>query len=230
MAVIAPTRRFRKRRRSDSDPSANRPLVSHRSDRGGVVKSDHPSSEDEIEVLPDRFDNSGRPVDGVGSVPSSSRRGRWTERRGDFEYRSPRPRGTQVQGTWGVAGTDPEQVERMMQNVTGLLAGEGVPRGMGGWLGLAGKLLGGVMAPGNGDAGSDEHNADDGGLRGNGEGLSRRGRERKDVIAYGGGSDVSRDERGKGIRRGDDHGYNDEDDDEHEQPSRRRRRKRREVD
>lgn len=167
-------------------------------------------------MLPDRFDPYGRPIDA-----SSSRQHRgWTERRGDFEYRSPRPGGTQVRGTWGVAGTDPEQVERMMHSVSGVLAGD-MPRGMGGWLGLAGKLLGGVMAPG-----AMEHDDED--RPDNGEGSSR-GRGERNVVAYGGGSDVSRDERGKGRRRFDDYGYGDEAEEE-EEPRRRRRRRRRELD
>lgn len=218
-SAIVPRRRFRKRRRN-SDPSNDRPLVARH--RDGPIESDRSSvSEEEIEVLPDRFDPYGQPIDG-----SSSRQQRgWTQRRGDFEYRSPRPGGTQVRGTWGVAGTDPEQVERMMQNVSGVLAGD-MPRGVAGWLGLAGKLLGGVMAPeGLGGHGVEEEGRD------NGEGSSSRaprGGERG-IIAYGGGgSDVSRDERGKGRRRVDDQGYYEEEAEE-EAPRRRRRRRRREL-
>lgn len=226
-SVVVPRRRFRKRRR-DSDPSSNRSLVSNR--RGGPVESDRSSSasEEEIEVLPDRFDTQGRPL-GAGG-PSRRSRG-WTERRGDFEYRSPRPGGTQVRGMYGVAGTDPEHVERMMRDVSGVLAGE-MPKGMGGWLGLAGKLLGGVVAPGA--LGGEEEEEGEDGHRG-GEGSSRYGRsarDERDVVGYGGGgSEISRDERGKGRRRLDDHGYNDEDgEEEKDETRRRRRRRRREVD
>lgn len=218
-SAIVPRRRFRKRRRN-SNPSNDRPLVSRH--RDGPIESDRSSaSEEEIEVLPDRFDPYGRPIDGSSTSRQQQPRG-WTQRRGDFEYRSPRPGGTQVRGTWGVAGTDPEQVERMMQNVSGVLAGD-MPRGMAGWLGLAGKLLGGVMAP----EGLDHDEVEEG--RGNGEGSSRaRGGERG-VIAYGGGgSDVSRDERGKGRRRVDERGYYEEEAEE-EAPRRQRRRRRREL-
>ncbi|KAJ4396451.1 hypothetical protein N0V93_000670 [Gnomoniopsis smithogilvyi] len=212
-SAVVPQRRFRKRRRN-SDPSNDRPLVSRH--RDGPVESDRSSSasEEEIEVLPDRFDPHGRPINGLGS---RQQRG-WTERHGDFEYRNPRPGGTQVRGTWGVAGTDPEQVERMMQNVSGVLAGD-MPRGVTGWLGLAGKLLGGVMAPE--EMGHEEEEGRD-----HGEGPSR-GRGERNIIAYGGGSDASRDERGKGRRRVDDHGYYEEE--EEEAPRRRRRRRRREL-
>lgn len=228
-SAIVPRRRFRTRRR-DSDSPSSRPFVSRH--RGGPVGSDRSSSsasEEEIEVLPDRFDSQGRPL---GAGPSRRSDG-WTERRGDFEYRSPRLGGTQMRGTFGVAGTDPEHVERMMRDVSGVLAGE-MPRGMGGWLGLAGRLLGGVIAPGAVGADEEEDDGEDGYRRGGGS-SSRSGRgarEERGVIGYGGGSsEVSRDERGKGRRMVDDHGYNDEDDEEQREGARsRRRRKRREVD
>lgn len=108
-----------------------------------------------------------------------------------------------------------------MQNVSGVLAGD-MPRGVTGWLGLAGKLLGGVMAPEGIEHDEEEERRD------NGEGSSRGKGERK-IVAYGGGSDVSRDERGKGRRRVDDHGYYEEEEEE-EAPRRRRRRRRRELD
>lgn len=102
-----------------------------------------------------------------------------------------------------------------------MLAGEGAPRGMGGWLGLAGRLLGGALA-GGGATTEDE-----------GRGSSRGGDA---TVGYGGSSsEVSRDGRGKGRRSIDDHGYNDvgadEGDDEvRNDMRRRRRRRRREVD
>jgi hypothetical protein len=227
-AVVPASRRFRKRRRN-SDPSANRPVVGR--PRNGLAESDRSSSgsEDEVEVLPDRFDTSGRPID--PNAPSSSRsaraRPRWTERHGDFEYRSPRPGGMQARGMWSVGGTDPDQVERMMQDVTGII-GDGPPKGVTGWIGLAGRLLGsGILGahslPGAHDDEHD-HGDDDNGRRAGG------GRSR-DVgkVGYGGsGSEISRDERGKGRRRIDDHDDRDEVD-EDEGMRRRRRRKRREV-
>lgn len=232
-SAIVPRRRFRKRRRN-SDPSSNRPLVMRH--RDGPVESARSSSpsEDEIEVLPDRFDSQGRPLDRRRPADTS---GEWTERHGDFAYRSPRPGGPQVQGSWGVAGTDPEHVERMVRDVSGVLAGE-VPRGVGGWLGLAGRLLGGVMAPppGAGEVEDEDVNDQRGGdhrRRGDG-GYLRGAREERRVVGYGdGGSENSRDERGKGRRRLDDHGYGDDeegnvyDDEDREDAKRRRRRRRR---
>ncbi|KAK7721869.1 hypothetical protein SLS63_009394 [Diaporthe eres] len=229
-AVVPARRRFRKRRRN-SDPSANRPVVGrHRNELPESDRSES-GSEEEVEVLPDRFDGSGRPID--PNAPSSSRsarvRGGWTERRGDFEYRSPRPGGTQARGMWSVGGTDPDQVERMMQDVTGII-GDGPPKGVSGWIGLAGRLLGsGILGahglPGPHDDEHDNGEDDNGGGRRGGGGRSRD----VDKVGYGGsGSEISRDERGKGRRRVDDH--DDPDDvDEDDGMRRRRRRKRREV-
>lgn len=232
-AIVPVRRRFRKRRRN-SDPSANRPVVGrHRNELPESDRSDSASG-DEVEVLPDRFDTTGRPID--PNAPSSSKnaraRGGWTERHGDFEYRSPRPGGTQARGMWSVGGTDPDQVERMMQDVTGII-GDGPPKGVGGWLGLAGRLIGSGILGAHGLPGShdDEH---DSGEDNNGGGRRGGGGKSRDVgkVGYGGsGSEISRDERGKGRRRVDDHEYNDPDDvDEDDGMSRRRRRrKRREV-
>lgn len=226
-AVVPARRRFRKRRRN-SDPSANRPGIGRH--RNELPESDRSESGSDVdEVLPDRFDTSGRPID--PNAPSSSRsarvRGGWTERRGDFEYRSPRPGGTQARGMWAVGGTDPDQVERMMQDVTGII-GDGPPKGVGGWLGLAGRLLGSGILGAHGLPGSqdiDNGEDDNGGGRRGGAGRSRD----VDKVGYGGsGSEISRDERGKGRRRVDDH--DDPDDvDEDDGMRRRRRRKRREV-
>lgn len=240
----APRRRFRKRRRSNSDPSSDRPDVARRRD-GNATEPDRPSSSgDEVELLPDRFDAQGRLVAGPrerqSSLPSRSRRGDkgWTERKGDFEYRSPKPGGAQARGAWSVGGTDPDQVERLMRDVTDLI-GDGPPKGVGGWLGLAGRLLGsGLLGsgglPGLGDDASEvDDDVDDrrgGSGNGIGNGTGARGVGR---IGYGGpSSEISRDERGKGRRRPDDHEYNDDVDydDEEGGTRRRRRRRRREVD
>lgn len=155
------------------------------------MESDRSSDEEEevIELLPDRFDSQGRPLD----PRARNAAGGWTERRGDFAYQ-PRGGGTPVVGSWGVAGTDPAHVERVVRDVSGVLSGE-MPRGLGGWLGLAGRVLGGVMVP-------------------------------PGALAEGSGSEVSRDERGKGRRRGEEH-YGEEGDDDSDGLRRRRRRRRR---
>lgn len=200
-SAVVPRRRFRKRRRNPA--------------------SDRSSGEEEIEVLPDRFDDQGRPLSGESRRGGGN--GEWIQRRGDFEYRSPRPDGAQVRGAWGVAGTDADQIDRIVRDVSGVLASEGPPRGVGGWLGLAGRVLGGALAGGGDGAATEEE----------GRGSTRGGDAR---VGYGGsGSEVSRDGRGKGRRSIDDHGYNDagaeeEDDEVRNDMRRRRRRRRREAD
>lgn len=128
---------------------------------------------------------------------------------------------------WSVGGTDPDQVERMMQDVTGII-GDGPPKGVTGWIGLAGRLLGSGILGAHGLPGvhDDEHDHDE-----NNNGRRGGGGRSRDVgkVGYGGsGSEISRDERGKGRRRIDDHDDPDEVD-EDDGMRRRRRRKRREV-
>ncbi|KAK7923005.1 hypothetical protein PG985_007076, partial [Apiospora marii] len=111
-------------RHSDSDLSSDRTL-SHR--RGRRRDPDLSSEENDVEVLPDRFDTSGRPLE-----PGDP--GRWTSRGGSFEYR-PRDRGTQMQGAWGVGGTDADMVNRMAESVGSLLEGKS------GLLGILGNVI-----------------------------------------------------------------------------------------
>lgn len=119
------------RRRRSSDPSSDRPIVSRRhqdpSDSG---------SEDEVELLPDRFDAQGKPL-GDGAA-----RDRWTERKGTFERQPQRPGDWSVKGAWQVGGTDEEAVGRLVRNATGALEGRRS------WLSVIGDVLGaGLLAP-----------------------------------------------------------------------------------
>ena len=124
------------RSRRLSDPSSDRPLMSLR--RPGAYSPSFSDAEDITEVLPDRFDSEGRPLDPLGLRESA----RWHSRQGDFAYRSPRgQQGWNVRGQWGVAGTDNEAVERIVRDVTGAMEGRG------GWLGLIGDVLGGSLLP-----------------------------------------------------------------------------------
>ncbi|KAL2134095.1 hypothetical protein VTI74DRAFT_982 [Chaetomium olivicolor] len=131
------------RHRRSSDPSSDRPLIAtRRSDKSASSKDDDDDDEEVIELLPDRFDAQGRPLDGSSTTPA---RGRLHSRCGDFEYRSPRgPGGLNVRGEWGVAGTDAEMVERIVRNVTGVLEGRGS------WMGLIGGILSGSLLQGTG--------------------------------------------------------------------------------
>ncbi|KAK8048733.1 hypothetical protein PG994_010463 [Apiospora phragmitis] len=111
-------------RRSNSDPSSDRSLT-HR--RGRKRDADLSSEENDVEVLPDRFDTSGRPLE-----PDDPRR--LTTRGGSFEYR-PRDREMQMQGAWGVGGTDADMVNRMAESVGSLLEGKS------GFLGILGNVI-----------------------------------------------------------------------------------------
>ncbi len=154
--------------------------VSRRRNRSSSQGGSQDSDEEEvIEVLPDRFDAQGRPLDGFGRRSQG-----WTSRRGGFEYRSPRGPGVpSMRGEWGVAGTDSEAVERIVRNVTGVLEGRAS------WLGLLGGLLSGslLQGPEEGDRGSQGRIEDD-----DDEDRRRRRRRRE------GG-----DEKGESCRRGD---------------------------
>lgn len=125
---------------------------------------DSGTDEEVIEVLPDRFDSQGQPLDRAGR----STRPQVHTQRGEFEYRSPRgPDGLQMQGQWGVAGTDPEAVERIVRNVTGVLEGRGS------WLGLLSSVLGGGLLQGIGGQGAIDEGEEGGRRR---ETRKRRGR------------------------------------------------------
>jgi hypothetical protein len=137
--LVPSQRSLHPRSRRLSDPSANRPVPQrHYSSKGS--DSDE---EDVIEVLPDRFDAQGRPVDRP-VLP------RLHSLRGDFVYRSPRADGWNVQGQWGVTGTDGEAVERIVQRVTSVVEGRGSLLGL-----LGGILSGSLLEPGS------EHSGDE---------------------------------------------------------------------
>jgi hypothetical protein len=70
----SPTR-HRRRRRRNSDPSSDRPNQpsKHRRRNHNASRSPSPNSPDEVEVLPDRFDRDGRPLDRNGNPYSNSR-------------------------------------------------------------------------------------------------------------------------------------------------------------
>lgn len=106
--------------RRSSDPSSDRPpLRSHDGGRDLAVSN----PQDDVEVLPDRFDAEGRPLD--GRPATSDRAGGWTTRSGEFARRRQRPGDWGVRGSWQVGGTDPEAVERMAQGMTSALESRG---------------------------------------------------------------------------------------------------------
>lgn len=133
LVPFKPRSRTRSRHRRSSSSSSS---SSDNSDTGRKhqPRGDGSSSDDTVEILPDRFDRRGEPLDG-----RSTRNRGWKSRRGDFEYR-PRNRGDMnVKGAWQVAGTDGESVDRLVRGVTGVLEGKRS------WLGLLGEVLGGLQ-------------------------------------------------------------------------------------
>ncbi|EGY13489.1 uncharacterized protein VDAG_00171 [Verticillium dahliae VdLs.17] len=98
-------------RRRSSDPTPNRPIAR----RGRTSEVDN-----DVEDLPDRFDDHGRPLDGRGLTSRGPR-----YQSGSFEYR---PRNDDqgkwnVNGSWAATGTDNEVVHRLMGDVEGLVSG-----------------------------------------------------------------------------------------------------------
>lgn len=119
-------------RRRSSDPSSNRPLISRQPARD--YESGVSDSEEDVEYLPARFDEHGRPMDG-----SQSRRNRWTSRSGDFERRPQHPGDWAVRGAWQVGGTEGEVVERLARTMTDVIDGRQS------WLQLLGGVIGGGL-------------------------------------------------------------------------------------
>jgi hypothetical protein len=152
-----------RRKRSGSEPSSDRPPTHRR--RRRLRDGSPQSDDDQIEILPDRFDAQGRPLD-----PGERKRRNWASRRGDFEYRSTERAGPHVEGAWQVGGTNPELVERMAQGVGNILEGRS------GWMGLLGNLLTNLPAAG-GDQG--RRTIDDEGYDEDDEAESRGRRRRR---------------------------------------------------
>lgn len=95
-------------------------------------------------MLPDRFDEAGRPLAGSGADPLR----RWSSRRGAFEYRprDPHDHGWNVRGAWGVGGTDAEVVNQISRSIGDVLEGRKS------WMSLVGTVLKGAL-PGMEDRG-----------------------------------------------------------------------------
>lgn len=105
-------------------------------DRRNRFLDDDSSLDEPIEVLPDRFDRHGRPLD-----KRSAKNRDWTHRQGDFEYKPKHKDDWDIKGAWQVAGTDGQAVDQIVRGVTGALEGKS------GWLGLLGTVLGGLAEP-----------------------------------------------------------------------------------
>ncbi|PHH65578.1 hypothetical protein CDD81_2013 [Ophiocordyceps australis] len=88
-----------------------------RLDRAAASKRALPERQDDVELLPDRFDAQGRPLD------SSGHEG-WTAKRGEFERPARHAGDWHVGASWQVAGTDAQAVDRLVSDVTDVLAGQ----------------------------------------------------------------------------------------------------------
>ncbi|KAI9162970.1 hypothetical protein HJFPF1_04565 [Paramyrothecium foliicola] len=119
-------------RRRSSDPSSDRPMVNRRPARD--YDSGVSDSEEDVELLPARFDDYGRPLDG-----RATGRHRWTSRQGDFERRARHPGDLNVRGAWQVGGTEGEAVERLARTMTDVIDGRQS------WLSLIGGVIGGGL-------------------------------------------------------------------------------------
>lgn len=108
-------------------------------------RGDDSSSDEAVEVLPDRFDKHGKPLD------RRSRSRDWTSRSGEFERKPKHKDDWDIKGAWQVGGTDNEAVEQIVRGVTGALEGKG------GWLGILGNVLGGLHQPEEREAIDDGH-------------------------------------------------------------------------
>ncbi|RYP20021.1 hypothetical protein DL766_008296 [Monosporascus sp. MC13-8B] len=130
------------RRRSDSDPLSDRPATYHHRRRR---RGDESSADSDVEVLPDRFDEAGRPLGGGGGADPLRR---WSSRRGNFEYRprDPHDHGWDVGGAWSVGGTDAEVVDQIARSIGDVLEGRKS------WMSFVGNVLKGTL-PGLGDRG-----------------------------------------------------------------------------
>ncbi|KAK5660086.1 hypothetical protein OQA88_13555 [Cercophora sp. LCS_1] len=118
-------------------PRSKKTLKRHREEKEaseGEGYFDLDREDDDVEELPERFNEDGTPLGG-GSIGRSDR---VRSRQGEFM-------GPGVVGQWGISGTDQEAVDRIVRNVTGVLEGRGS------WLGVLGDILSGGLLKGLGE-------------------------------------------------------------------------------
>jgi hypothetical protein len=100
----------RRRRRRNSDPSSDRPIQPNKHRRrhhNGSRSPSHSPSSSDVEVLPDRFDKDGRPLDRYGNPFQRSGRG-----------------GTRGVGGGGEDGMKQEMVERFTREISDVMEGK----------------------------------------------------------------------------------------------------------
>lgn len=142
---LATLRPVLNRRRSSSDPPSSK-SVSRRRKREIETP---PESEDEVEVLPDRFDTQGRPVGGGGTSGAM----RW--RQGAFESRPRNGKGLHSSGAWAVGGTDGDVVQKIASDIEGVISGQSS------WKSLLKDVVGAVQEVQHGGDSRRIENSDD---------------------------------------------------------------------
>ncbi|CAI6097624.1 unnamed protein product [Clonostachys chloroleuca] len=115
--------------REERDPSSERRIV-----RRPSRKSRSPASEsdDDIEVLPDRFDDDGSPVSEHRPRRSHHR----NSRSADYHHRSRHPDEQDRRGSWQFGGADPQLMDTVVRGVTSVMEGKKD------WVSLLGDVLG----------------------------------------------------------------------------------------
>lgn len=124
------------------------------------------SDSDDVEVLPERFDKNGAPINGR---ETTGRRG-WSTRSGQFERQPQKPGDWNVKGAWHIGGTNEAAVQKLSQDVTDALDGRKS------WLNVVGGVLGGGLA----DPGTGSHQIDERHDSPNGDDSQRRRRRRRE--------------------------------------------------
>ncbi|CAH0058777.1 unnamed protein product [Clonostachys solani] len=134
--------------REERDASSERRIV-----RRPSRKSRPPASEsdDDIEILPDRFDDGGSPVSEHRPRRSHHR----SSRSADYSHRSRHPDDQDRRGSWQFGGADPQLMDTVVRGVTSVMEGKK------NWVSLLGDVLGsGVIGGLGGQALQEEDDHD----------------------------------------------------------------------
>ncbi|PHH82137.1 hypothetical protein CDD82_6895 [Ophiocordyceps australis] len=133
-AALERTRDEKTGMKRQGDQTHGRPGLERQSghDRAAASRRALPEGEDEVELLPDRFDAQGKPMDTSGRLVGHDG---WTIRRGEFERPARHAGDWHVKGSWQAASTDAQAMDRLVSDVTDVLAGQQ------NWAAVLGKVL-----------------------------------------------------------------------------------------
>ncbi|CAG9947432.1 unnamed protein product, partial [Clonostachys rosea f. rosea IK726] len=115
--------------REERDPSSERRIVRRPSRKS---RSPASGSDDDVEILPDRFDDSGSPVSEHRPRRSHHR----NSRSADYHHRSRHPEDQDRRGSWQFGGADPQLMDTVVRGVTSVMEGKK------NWVSLLGDVLG----------------------------------------------------------------------------------------